>query len=84
MFKKLYEFLTDTSGATAIEYGMILGTVSIVVMSGAFMIGEDMTTMFETFSSYVSAEFVDGSGGGAGGGGGGAGGSGAGGGGALE
>ena len=58
MFKKFYEFLTDTSGVTGIEYGFILGSVSITLCTGAFMAGEDISTVLESFSAYLNARDV--------------------------
>lgn len=58
MLKKFYAFLADTSGATGIEYGFIAGTVGVTVMTGAFMLGNDISDIFETFSTYVNAEMV--------------------------
>lgn len=55
MFKKLSSFLASTSGATGIEYGFIFGGMSITVMTGAFMIGEDISSVFESFSAYLNA-----------------------------
>ena len=39
-------FARDTSGATAIEYAMIASVVSIMVVAGAFQIGQTVKQFF--------------------------------------
>ena len=40
-------FAHDTSGATAIEYAMIAGGISIVIVGGVALIGGNLTALFE-------------------------------------
>lgn len=42
----LTAFLKDTSGATALEYSMIGGLVSIVILAAVSAIGTTVSTMF--------------------------------------
>ncbi len=39
-------FVSDTSGATAIEYAMIAGMISIMIVAGATQIGQTVKTFF--------------------------------------
>jgi pilus assembly protein Flp/PilA len=39
-------FARDTSGATAIEYAMIAGTLSILIVAGAYQIGQTVNQFF--------------------------------------
>jgi pilus assembly protein Flp/PilA len=45
-------FIDDGSGATAIEYGLIAGFLSIVIVVGVTIIG---TSLESTFASVASA-----------------------------
>ncbi len=48
MFKK---FLSDESGATAIEYGLIAALVSVAAIAALTAMGDSLSTMFFTVSS---------------------------------
>lgn len=41
-------FLKDESGATAIEYGLIAALISVAVIGGATMVGDNLETTFDT------------------------------------
>ncbi len=53
MKNKLYQLLTDTNGATSIEYGLVLAGVSLSVIAFAFVFGDNLDVMMETFSGYL-------------------------------
>ena len=40
-------FLKNESGATAIEYGLIAGAISIVIITAANLAGGRLTTIFD-------------------------------------
>jgi len=44
--------MTDTRGATAIEYAMIAGFISILVITAVNVIGQEVNTLY--FGSVVS------------------------------
>jgi pilus assembly protein Flp/PilA len=46
---------TDDSGATAIEYGLIAGLISVVCITAAVAIGPDLQTLFTKVSTEVAA-----------------------------
>lgn len=50
----LTRYLKDESGATAIEYGLIAGLISIALIGGARAVGLAINTHFETASSSVN------------------------------
>jgi len=52
MIKKFQYFLWDHSGATSIEYALIAGFLSILIIAGVNGIG---TTVKGTFNSVVNA-----------------------------
>ena len=47
MSKTIKNFLNDEEGATAIEYGLIAGLISIGIIAGATGIGEKLNEIFE-------------------------------------
>jgi len=49
-FKKL---LSDESGATAVEYGLIAALVSVAAVTALTAVGTDLTNMFNSVSTDV-------------------------------
>ena len=45
------KFLTDESGATAIEYGLIAGLVSVAAIAALTAMGGSLTTIFGVVST---------------------------------
>ena len=54
MFTNFTRFLTDESGATAIEYGLIAALVSVAAIGALTALGGSLNTLFATVSSAVS------------------------------
>lgn len=50
MFKKFRTFLTDDSGVTAIEYGLIAGLIAVVIIAVITTVGTDLTNLFNNVS----------------------------------
>lgn len=46
--------LQDESGATAIEYGLIAGLVSIAIIAALTLLGGNLSTLFNTVATTVS------------------------------
>ena len=51
MFRYLSQFWTDQSGATAIEYALIAGGISIVILAAVQSLGTTLTTTFSSVST---------------------------------
>lgn len=49
------QFLKDESGATAIEYGLIAGLISVVIAASVTTIGTDLKTIFGTIATKLTA-----------------------------
>ena len=49
--------LRDKSGATAIEYGLIAGIISVVIVAGLTQIGGKLGEVFQVISSTFSSLF---------------------------
>lgn len=47
----LKKFLRATSGATAIEYALIAGGISIAIIGGVALLGTEVTGLFTTVST---------------------------------
>ncbi|MBF9235508.1 Flp family type IVb pilin [Microvirga alba] len=48
-------FVKDESGATAIEYGLIAGLVSVVIITALTSVGTDLKSVFETIQTKLAA-----------------------------
>lgn len=40
-------------GATAIEYGLMMAAIALVIIASVFAFGEDMATMFTTLAGFL-------------------------------
>jgi pilus assembly protein Flp/PilA len=49
--RSFLRFLSDESGATAIEYGLIAAGISIAIIAAVNGIGSNMNTMFSSINS---------------------------------
>ncbi|MDB5572351.1 MAG: Flp/Fap pilin component [Hyphomicrobiales bacterium] len=54
MRNKFLSFLQDDSGATAIEYGLIAGLISVVIIGAVTLIGTNLTTKFTAISTALN------------------------------
>ena len=50
---KVLAFVKDESAATAIEYCLLAGGISIVIITGANAVGTTLTTTFGTVSTQL-------------------------------
>lgn len=48
-------FMKDESGATAIEYGLIAALISVAVIGGATVVGDNLETTFDTIGTSLEA-----------------------------
>ena len=51
MKNALLKFLSDESGATAIEYGLIAAGISIAILAAVNGLGSNLNTMFSSVNS---------------------------------
>lgn len=54
MFTKIQKFLSDESGATAIEYGLIAALVSVAAIGALQAMGNSLGDMFNSVSNELS------------------------------
>ena len=50
---KLYAFLRNESGATAIEYGLIAAGISVAIIAVVNTIGSTLNTKFDSISTQL-------------------------------
>lgn len=51
LIAKLQAYANDESGATAIEYGLIAGGISLAIVASVFAFGDDLQGVFETIGT---------------------------------
>jgi len=51
MSKFVTRFVKDSSGATAIEYGLIAGLIAVVIITAVTSVGTNLTSKFNTIAS---------------------------------
>ncbi|MBC7738959.1 MAG: Flp family type IVb pilin [Candidatus Saccharibacteria bacterium] len=49
------KFVKDESGATAIEYGLIAGLVSVVIVTALVLLGPKLTAVFTKITTALPA-----------------------------
>ncbi len=51
MLRLINRFITDESGATAIEYGLIAALISVVIIGAVTLVGGALDTTFTSIST---------------------------------
>jgi pilus assembly protein Flp/PilA len=64
MFETIKSFLTDESGATAIEYGLIAALVSVAAIAALQALGNSLDNLFTEVSNSLDDAVNQGVGGG--------------------
>jgi pilus assembly protein Flp/PilA len=52
--EKLFAFLRDESGATAIEYGLIAGLIAVVIIGSLTTLGTRVSNKFKAVANNLS------------------------------
>jgi pilus assembly protein Flp/PilA len=52
---RLRDFTANQAGATAIEYGLIVSLIFLVILSSVTMFGSKATNMYNTISSTIGS-----------------------------
>ena len=55
LLAKIHAYVANEDGATAIEYGLIAGGISLAIVAAVFAFGDDLQTVFETMSGAMSS-----------------------------
>ena len=54
MNKIFARFVRDESGATAIEYGLIAGLISVVIIGVVTLVGDNLTATFQAIGDALA------------------------------
>ena len=54
MKRFITNFLSDESGATAIEYGLLAALIAVVIIVGASTLGGNINTLFNDIANCIS------------------------------
>jgi len=55
MLKKIQNFLSREEGASAVEYGLIVGLIAVVIVSVLITSGQSLLTLFTGISGALSS-----------------------------
>lgn len=50
----IQEFLRDEEGAAAIEYGLLAGLISVMIIAGATVVGTQISAVFNSIGSALT------------------------------
>jgi pilus assembly protein Flp/PilA len=53
--RKIMAFINDEEGASAIEYGLLVGLIALAIVAGATALGGGISTMFTNAAAALSA-----------------------------
>ncbi len=53
MFKMISRFVSDESGVTAIEYGLIASLVAVVIITAVTLVGTNLSATFQTIAGKI-------------------------------
>lgn len=63
MLLKLMAFVqaykNDLKGATAIEYGLIAGGISLAIVTAVFLFGDNLSALFDTIAAKMGQAATD-------------------------
>lgn len=51
---KVQAYIASKDGATAIEYGLIAGGISLAIVAAVFAFGDDLESLFNTIGSAMN------------------------------
>ena len=54
MSAKLRNFISNESGATAIEYGLLAGLIAVVIVAGVTLAGDNLSALFNTIATSLT------------------------------
>jgi pilus assembly protein Flp/PilA len=53
--RKIVAFINDEEGASAIEYGLLVGLIALAIVAGATLLGTSINSMFTRASTKLDA-----------------------------
>lgn len=55
LIARIQAYVQSEEGATAIEYGLIAGGISLAIMAAVFLAGDSLSAMFGSISTALSS-----------------------------
>ena len=55
LIAKFQAYLADKDGATAIEYGLIAGGISLAIVAAVFAFGDDLENVFNAIADSMAS-----------------------------
>ncbi|MBU4231639.1 MAG: Flp family type IVb pilin [Proteobacteria bacterium] len=52
---KIMAFINDEEGASAIEYGLLVGLIALAIVAGATLLGTSISNMFDRAATALDA-----------------------------
>jgi pilus assembly protein Flp/PilA len=52
---KIRNFLTDESGASAVEYGLLVALIAVVITAAVTTLGSNLSTKFDSVATTVGS-----------------------------
>lgn len=56
LMNNVKSFMQEEDGVTAIEYGLIAALIAVVIIGAVTVIGENLTTTFDTIGKCLAGE----------------------------
>ena len=53
MFRLISRFVSDESGVTAIEYGLIASLIAVVIIGAVGLVGTQLSATFQTIQAQI-------------------------------
>uniref|UniRef100_A0A7V6A2A9 Flp family type IVb pilin n=1 Tax=Desulfobacca acetoxidans TaxID=60893 RepID=A0A7V6A2A9_9BACT len=54
MFTKVKSFIREEEGASAVEYGLLVAGIAVVVMTAIYAIGTNLNTKFQSVADQLT------------------------------
>ncbi len=55
--RKLRKYVSDDSGATAIEYGLIAAGIAVAIIAAVFAIGDELDNLFTAIQTKLASNY---------------------------
>ncbi len=55
--RKLRKYVSDDSGATAIEYGLIAAGIAVAIIAAVFAVGDELNNLFLAVQTKLASSF---------------------------
>ena len=55
LFTKVRTFILDEEGASAVEYGLLVAGIAVVVMASIYLIGTNLNTKFNAVATTIGS-----------------------------